>query len=268
MSKRFIYLATLLLCFGVSLNLQAQDEEASAASLYNQGLEKAKAKEYVAALDLLEKAIAKADPENETDAKVIRLAKRNGTRAAYGAGNFHRKAKDMDSALKAYETGIEYNPEYYSNYVGKAQVLNAKADPASVKFYLLASQKAAAADKAERAEGYASKAQNIIAVSWGKKEWDKTIAYANSYLEEKETADVHYYLASSLKAKGDSEKALEHVAKSIELAGDADASKFYMLKAETHEKLGQKSDAVAAYKMVKDAKYAERAKYKIGELGG
>ena len=84
MSKRLIYLSTFLLCFGLSLGLQAQ-EEASAASLYNQGLEKAKAKEYVAALELLEKAIAKADPENETDAKVIRLAKRNGTRAGRAA---------------------------------------------------------------------------------------------------------------------------------------------------------------------------------------
>lgn len=268
MSKRFIYLTTLLLCFGLTLNLQAQDEEASAASLYNQGLEKAKAKEYVAALELLDQAIAKANPDDETDAKVIRLAKRNGTRAAYGAGNFHRKAKDYEKALKAYETGIDYNPKYYSNYLGKAQVLNAQDDPAAVKFYLLASQKAAEADRAEKAEGYASKAENIIAVSWGKKEWDKTIAYASSYLEEKETADVHYYLASSLKATGESTKALEHVAKSIELAGDAEPSKFYMLKAETHEALGQKSDAVEAYKMVKGAKYAERAKYKIGELGG
>jgi len=267
MSKRIIYLSTLLLCFGFSMTVQAQDE-ASAATLYNQGLEKAKAKEYVAALELLEQALAKADPENETDAKVIRAAKGNGTRAAYGAGNFHRKAKAYDEAIKAYEKGIEYNPKYYANYVGKAQTLNAQKDPMAVKFYMQASQKAMEAKKEEKANDLSSKAENIVAVSWGKKEWDKTIAYANAFLEEKETADVHYYLAGALKAKGESTTALEHVAKSIELAGDADASKYHMLKAETHEKLGQKSDAVAAYKLVKAAKYAERAKYKITELGG
>ena len=131
-----------------------------------------------------------------------------------------------------------------------------------------ASQKAMESKKEDKANDLSSKAENIVAVSWGKKEWDNTIAYASAFLEEKETPDVHYYLADALKAKGESTKALEHVAKSIELAGDADASKYHMLKAETHEKLGQKADAIAAYKLVKAAKYAERAKYKITELGG
>lgn len=267
MSKCFIYLSTLVLCLGFSLGLQAQ-EEASAASLYNEGLEKAKAKDYVASLDLFKKALEVADPENENDAQVIKLAKRNGTSAAYGAGNVHRKAKAYEEALKAYETGIEFNPGYYSNYVGKAQVLDAQNDPMAVKFYIQAGNKAQASKKEDKALDLFSKAENTVAVSWGQKEWANTIAFASAYLEEKETADVHYYLANALKETGEAEKALEHVAKSIELAGDADASQYHMLKAETHEKLGQKQEAIAAYKMVSDAKYAERAQYKIGELGG
>lgn len=67
----------------------------------------------------MEKVIVKVDLENEIDVKVIWLVKCNGIRVVYGVGNFYCKVKDMDSVLKVYEMGIEYNLEYYSNYVGK-----------------------------------------------------------------------------------------------------------------------------------------------------
>jgi hypothetical protein len=52
------------------------------------------------------------------------------------------------------------------------------------------------------------------------------------------------------------------------MAGKADASKYYMAKAESLEAMGKTDAAVEAYKMVKDAKYSERAKYKAEELSG
>lgn len=269
MKKFSVLFLTTALVFGFSLMAHAQ-EEASAASLYNQGLEKAKAKQYVEALALMEQAIAAANPEDEKDAKVINLAKRNGTRAAYGAGVKHRKAKDYDAALAAFERGIEFNPDYYTNYKGKAQTLEAQGNTLeAVKAYITGGNVAVKTNKADKAAPLFSKAENIVAVTWGKKDWDNTIAYAQAIIEaEKESAEIYYYLADALQAKGQTSDAAEKVAKAIELAGEADTSKYYFLKAEIHEKQGQTAEAIDAYKKVKDAKYAERAKFKVDELGG
>ena len=65
--------------------LLAQDAPAeTAAGFYNDGLAKLKAKEYSAAYDQLMKAIEIADPEK--DAKVISLAKANGSISCYYVG--------------------------------------------------------------------------------------------------------------------------------------------------------------------------------------
>lgn len=269
MKKFSTIFLTIALVLGFSLASQAQ-EEASAASLYNQGLEKAKAKQYVEALALMEQAIAAANPEDENDAKVINLAQKNGTRAAYGAGVKHRKAKDYEAALAAFEKGIEFNPNYYSNYKGKAQTLEAQGNTLeAVKAYIQGGNVAEKTKKADKAAPLFSKAENIVALTWADKDWDNTIAYAQAIIEaEKETAEVYYYLADALQAKGQAGDGADKVAKAIELAGDGDASKYYFLKAEIHEKQGQTADAIDAYKKVKDAKYAERAKFKVDELGG
>jgi tetratricopeptide (TPR) repeat protein len=264
MTKGILFSA--LFSFILITGINAQDDAKTAASLYNEGLAKAKEKAYLEALDLMEQAIAKAtEEENE---QVIDLAKKNGTRAAYGAGNIHRKAGDHDQALAAFEKGIEYNPAYYTNYVGKAQTLEGKGSKKeAIIAYLAAADVAAKANKADKAAQYVKKSTNMIAKAKSAKDWANTQAYAEAFLEVKESADVHYYLASALKESGDSAKAIEHLDKACEMA-KGDASKYYYLKAQTHEKLGQKESAVAAYKKVTDAKYTEMAQYKIGELGG
>jgi tetratricopeptide (TPR) repeat protein len=241
----------------------------SAASLYNEGLAKAKAKEYIAALDLFEKAIAASNADEEKGAKIIRLSKKNGTRAAYGAGSTAKKAKDYATALAAYEKGIEYAPEFYSNYKGVAQCQNAMGDKATaIKTYLKAAELAEKAGKVEKAEPLVKKAANIVAVSRGKKDWDNTLAYAQAYLETNESPDVQYCLASAFHGKGDSAKAIEHVDIAIATSMDEDKSKYLMLKAEAHEKLGQKNSAVATYKQVTNSKYLEVAQYRANKLSG
>ena len=266
--KIFINLTTLLLLLGCSIALHAQDD-ASAASLYNKGLEMIKAKNYTEALPLMEQAIEAADPEAEADAKVIKLAKRNGAIAAYYVGNDQRKADDAESALATYDKGIAFSPGFYANYIGRSQALEDLDRTAeSVAAYIDAGEVSLKAKKADKAEKMYSKAENIIAVAWGDKKWDATAEYAMAFLEKKQSPEVHYYLAYAMKEKGNAEKALEHADKAIELANGSDASKYYMAKAESLEALGQSDAAVEAYKMVKDAKYSERAKYKVSELSG
>lgn len=125
MAKFKIIYTTLLLFLGASVMLSAQ-EEASAASLYNEALEKLKAKDYKAAYPLIQQSLEMADPENETDAKVIGLAKKNGAVATYRLGSTARKAKKYDVALTYFQQGIDWNPTNYTNVIGKSQALEGK----------------------------------------------------------------------------------------------------------------------------------------------
>ncbi|MCB9298690.1 MAG: hypothetical protein H6559_37075 [Lewinellaceae bacterium] len=262
--KHLNYLTTVVLLSGFSLALSAQE---SAASLYNTGLEQIKAKNYTEALPLMEQAIEAADPE--ADAEVVKLAKRNGAIAAYYVGNDQRKSDDFETALATYDKGIAFSPGFYANYIGRAQALEGLGKVTeSVSAYIDAGDVCIKSKKADKAEKMYSKAENVVAVAWGDKKWDATSEYAMAYLEKRESPEVHYYLAYAEKEKGNAEKAVEHADKAIGLAGEGDASKYYMAKAESLEALGQAEAAVEAYKMVKDAKYNERAKYKINELSG
>lgn len=267
MLKR-IFTLTLLVVVALA-SVQAQ-EEVSAAKLYNDGLEKAKSGEFEMAVDLMSQAIEKADPEDATDKKVIRLARGNGSRAAYGLGSKHLKAKEYDAAKAAFEQGIEFNPNYYGNYRGVATALEEKGMVTeAIGFYVKAGNIAVENPKtAERGESYLDKAENLIAIAWGKKEWDNVVDYTNALLAaEYETADTYYYAAAAYNGKGNAEKAIEMADKAISMT-EGDPSKYYFEKAEALEASGQKAAAVEAYKQVKAAKYAERAQYKVNELGG
>lgn len=269
LGTRAILLSAVFSLFFLSgIRAQEAATKVSAASLYNDGLEKAKAKEYVEALALMEQAIELAtEEENE---QVIRLAKANGTRAAYGAGVTHRKAKDYDKALAAFERGIEFKPDFYTNYVGKAQVLEAQGKLAeSVSGYLKAAEVATAADKADKADQFEKKTIAIMAKALVDDEFDQTQACAEAYLATRESPESHYYLGAALKAKGELSKAVEHLDKACEMAdNDEDKSKYFYVKGQTHEALGQTENAISAYKMVTDAKYRENAQYKVNELEG
>ncbi|MEN0004738.1 MAG: tetratricopeptide repeat protein [Bacteroidota bacterium] len=265
MTTRIVTSMVALFLF-VTIGVQAQDAP-TAASLYNQGLEKAKAKAYDEALDLMEQAIKTADPE--TDAKVIKLANRNGARAAYGVGFKKRKAKDFEGAIAAYKRGTEMNPNYVGNFKGLAQALEGSGEKAAaVKAYIEAGQLAEKGEKtAKNAPALFGKAENIVAVAYGKKKFTDAISYAEAHLELKETADVHYYLAASLLKKGQADKAKAHIDKAIELGAD-DVSKYQFTKGEIHEKLGEKDAAVAAYNAVGTGEYKDRAAYQVKQLTG
>ncbi len=268
MGRKLNLLVTIIAFLGFSVFSYAQDE-ASATSLYNSGLAKLKAKEYTEALGLLEQSMEKADPEK--DEKVLKLAKRNSAFACYYIGNQLRKEKKFDEALNTYSKGIDYSKAVYSNFIGRAQALEGKGEKAdAVKAYLTAAEMTKTAGKEERAVKLLSKAENFAGVAYGKKKYDEAIATGQVYLElGSPSANVHYYVAQALLKKGKKQEALEHANKALENAGeDADKSKFYFGQAEILESLGQKAKAVEAYKMVKDQKYGERAKYKVDQLSG
>lgn len=262
-------LSTLILLLAFTGISVAQEEDASAASLYNDGLTKLKEKDYSAALDMMAQALEAVDSTSETDMKVMALAQRNGAIAAYYSGSELRKAEDWDAAIEAYDMGISMNPDFYANYVGRAQALEGKGDDlTAVTAYIEAGKMAEKSPKnASKAESFYGKAENFAGIAYGNKEYDKAIELAQAFLELRESADVYYYLAASQLKKGQASDALPNATKAVELAVDMDDNgKFYMLKGEIHEALGQTADAIAAYQMITGGKYLERAKYQIDQL--
>jgi hypothetical protein len=268
--RRTIILAGVFAIFGLFTNtLSAQEEQqASAASLYNDGLGKLKAKEYDAAYELMGQALEAADSSSETDVKVMELAKKNGAIAAYYVGSGARKTDDYEKALESYQQGVDYNPGFYANYIGKAQALEGLDMMAkAVGAYQSAGAVCEKAGKADKAEKMYSKAENMVAVAWGDKDWALVKDMAEAYLEGGESAAVHYYLSDAMLSEGSKDEALMHAEKSIELTAEG-ADKYIMQKAEVLKSKGDTAGAIEAYKMITDSKYLERAKYEIGQLGG
>ncbi len=259
-----------LLCglFMLSLGFSTFAQDKTAGELYNEGLALLKAKDYVAALPLMEQALKLGQEAN--DEQVIKLCKKNGAVAAYRLGSTKRKAKDYEGAVAAYNKGIEINQGYYANYLGRAQVWSKQGDKvAAVKGYIEAAQVAGKAGKAEKEAEIYGKAENLVAVLYSKKKWDETLSASEALLAAYESADAHFYRAYAFNKKSKAADAKTHLDKAFDLAAEMseeDKAKYYMLKAGILEKAGKTDEAITVYKKVTGDKYLENAKYKIQAL--
>lgn len=253
---------------GLLTNVSAQD--ATAASLYNKGLASLKAKDYETGYPQIEEALKAAEAEGNE--KVVTLAKKNGAKAAYNLGAAKRKAKAYDEALTLFERGIELNPNYSSNYMGKAQALNGKGEKtAAVKAYIAAADLAEKSGKSERAVQLIKKAGSIVGKLYTGKDYAKAIEAGKAHLELKETHKVHYYLGQSFSKSKDNANAATHLAKAVEMAeasGSAAPDKYYWAQGNVLEVTGKKADALAAYKKITGEKYKANADFKVKELEG
>ncbi|GLR16142.1 tetratricopeptide repeat protein [Portibacter lacus] len=270
MSIQFKNLFALLIVFAFSLSLvSAQDAEASAASLYNDGLALLKEKKFAEGYDFMSKALEKATADE--DEKVIKLATKNGAVAAYSAGNAALKAKNYDEAMTFYQNGADMNPEYSSNFIGKGKVLNAKGDKVgAVEAYIAGAKVAKAAGDEKKVTEAKKRSKQAVGKLFAAKKYADAIK-AGKFVEEFENMpEVMYYVARCQVEEKDFQGALETAEKSIE-AGKATGKiedKFYVAKGLALEGLGKKSEAISAYKLVKEGDYKEQAEYKIKELGG
>lgn len=257
----------MLLVFLLAVSMvNAQDTATeTAAGVYNDGLAALKSKDYAKAYDLMLKAIKIADPTE--DAKVLKLAQGNGAFAAYYAGNDDAKAGKYEDAMMKYDKGIELSEKNYVNYYGKAKALDDQGMTAdAVSAYIKAAEVATAGNKADRAEKYLGRVENMIAVSYGEEKYDDAVAAAEVFLASHESKEVSYYLAKSLVEKGMASDAVSHAEKAHELGGAEDEGKYIVGLAEVYEAAGNKVAAADTYSKVPQGKYYDHAQYKAGQL--
>ncbi len=251
-----------------AITLTTQAQEKTAAGLYNEGLALLKSKNYEEGLALMEQALVKAEAKG--DEKIIGLGKKNGAVAAYNVGNAKRKAGALDEAMAFYQKAISLNPSYSSSYEGVARVLEKQGKvQEAVTSYLKSAKMALDAGKTKSSASRYKKVRIMIGKKYVAKEYDDAIAAGQAFIAQNDTdADVFYYMAQSYGKKNDFEAGVEHITKAIELAGENTPDKYLYAQGSMLEKLGKKSEAVAAYQKITEEKYKAQADYRIGELKG
>jgi len=116
----------------------AQEAE-TPASLYNQGLEFMKAKDYEKAFEFYKRALSIATPGE--DDQVIGLSNKNGAIAAYYLGSKLSKADKNEEAMQVLQDGIKMNPDFYANYSSMGSILNDQDEVVkAVEAYLKAAE--------------------------------------------------------------------------------------------------------------------------------
>jgi tetratricopeptide (TPR) repeat protein len=257
---------TLLLVSAFILGAgQLNGQEAKTASgLYNDGLALLKEKNYADALTTMKEALAKAEADGNE--KVIDLAKKNGAVAAYSYGNTKRKANAMDEAMSLYAQGIELNPAYSSNYIGKARAEAGKgmAEQAMTS-YMKAIEIATAEGKTKKVDEAKKRAKSLVTSAYNEKKDAEVVSLGKAFLAGSDNPDVHYYIGKSLMNQDQHSDAVTHFDKAL-VNPPAKKDRIIYAKAQSLEKLGKKSDAVAAYKMITDEKYKANAAHKISTL--
>tara|TARA_R110000737_G_scaffold259335_1_gene267900 strand:- start:68 stop:844 length:777 start_codon:yes stop_codon:yes gene_type:complete len=255
----------LLLAVFMGLSTFAQDEK-TAASLYNEGLAFLKAKDYAAGLPILEAALEKATVDSND--QIIGLAKKNGSIAASNLGNAKKKAGALDEAIALYNKGIEWRPEYGSNYRGLASATEAKGDIINaITQYITAGDITTASGKNKKGKKLYKKARNMVGKIYQSKDYPKAIEAGKAFLEVRENAEVAYYVCRANTESIADEEAITYADKAIEFSGAKVNDKYYVAKAKAYEKMGKNTDAVAAYKLVTGDKYKAQAEGKIKLLG-
>lgn len=262
-------LVRIVFCLSLSLFMfsfaNAQDAtEKTAAGLYNEGLALLKQKNYADGLVSLEAALAKA--ETDGNEKVIGLAKKNGSMAAYNLGNAKRKANALDEAAASYEKGISLNPSYPSNYIGSARVLADKGDKAgAMNGFLTAADKANAANDAKKSDEAIKRAKSILTELYNAKTHAKVIELGKVFLAKSPNPDVNYYVGKSMMETNAHADAVSFFDAAL-AANPSKKDRVIYAKAQSLEKIGKNADAVAAYKMITDEKYKANATHKIAQL--
>lgn len=267
--RNLLYLAITLV---FALPLMAQTEttsERTSTTAYNEAVEKMRGKDYTTAYTLFEEAIslASATEADSTSKKILRLANKNGAKAAYGYSIALKKEKQYEEMLTVATRGTEMDDDYYANYISLGQALDKTGKTGeSVNNYFLA---ATYSEQAERpADKIASLYRSGFLKMYKAKNFDRIIEEIGNYPNALSVADINYYAAKAFEAKGDSEKAIEHAVKASEIGENKKAiGKYYFYLGELYKNASKVGQAIEAYKQVPEGnRYYGQAQYNIEKL--
>ena len=107
------------------------------------------------------------------------------------------------------------------------------------------------------------------ALAMQNEDYDNVIAYANMFLAQSETPNIHFYLAATYNKKAQHQPALEHALKALELEKNrGEHAKITYEAALAYEGLAQFDKAVEYYQRAAVGPYKASAEHKIEQLSG
>ena len=263
---------SLFLAFGLLVGA-ATAQDAEVAKAYNDALGKAKAKDYTAAQAAFKQAHQLATQKGESD--IARKSQQYVNALYYNIGVSHTRAGDEAAALQAFEEGIQANADspnnLLKNHKGRATIIKKQGTPEeAMEAWLEVAQVAEDAGQIGELNKALDQAEYPVAQAMEQKNYDDVVTYGNMFLESRETANVHYYMAHTYNQRGQYETALQHAAKALELetrGGNAKA-KIKLEEATAYEGLGQFDNALSAYRQCQVGPYKATCDYKVDQLGG
>ncbi len=263
-------IVALFLSFTVVHAQEAEGEKKiTATSVYNEALALLKAKDFEAGLPLMKQAIELATTEENE--KVLKLAKKNASKASYSLGKAKYKAKAYDEAMALYKEGLGYDSLNVSNIAGMGAVLKKQGKALEATDYLVQSAMMyKEKGKTQRVDNTMKSLNSMTGKAYTTDKFDEAIMIGEKALAVGEHASISYYLSRCYLEKGDKEKALELASKAVEIGTKEEKieDKYYIAQAKAYAALGKKAEAIAAYEKVTGEKYLEQAQYQIGQLKG
>ena len=269
-------LTLLLLAVLLVAPASAQDYKEA----YNAGLVAAEAKNYAEALRKFTEAADGARAEGDSD--VQSRANRIIGQIEYTFGVRQTRSENYQQALTHFENGITRHPTYAKNFLGKALALKKleRIDDAMASF-----QQAIEVGNANADRGTARTAENAIREHYvylastalsrtangpTGADADEAMAHLDSmtgYVEA--DADVFYYRAVALNAKGQTADAIAAADQALELhrGSRTDKAKIYFVKGEAMMRSGNADGAREAFRNAAVGSYRASAEHFLEVLG-
>ncbi|MBO6576699.1 MAG: tetratricopeptide repeat protein [Rhodothermales bacterium] len=269
-------LTLLLLAVILAVPATAQDYKEA----YNAGLVAAEAKNYTEALKKFTEAASGARAEGDSD--VESRANRIIGQIEYSFGVRQTRAENFDAALAHFENGITRHPTYAKNFLGKALALKKmeRIDDAMAAFTQAVEVGNANADRATARKAESAVREHFVYVASTalsrnangatSADADEAIAALDQVAQYVEPdADVLYYRAVALHAKGQTADAVAAADQALELhrGSRTDKAKIYFVKGEALMRAGDADGARAAFQSAAVGSYRASAEHFLEVLG-
>lgn len=237
---------------------------------FKEAAEAVQNKDYETARDKFlesEKFAQKADNQ-----QLAQKAHNNAIKIQYNLGKLQLQQGNFDAAIAAYERGIEFAPDYPNNYFMKGYALKQQgnADEA-IEWY----QQAIDVAQEQGNTAIVSKANNNIAGIWlaragtafDNENYEEGLGYLDRATEFIEPdASMYYQYARGHNGLRNYEQALSYAQQGLEIVNrnnKQDLSNLYYEKGVAHKNLGQKEQAITAFKQVTAGPYQQNAQYEL-----
>lgn len=268
--KKLMILPIFVLFASASAFAQdAAPAEATATSLYNEGLAALKEKDNETGYTKMVAAWEKAKEENND--KVLSLAEKNGAIAAYKRGLDLLKEKNNDGALEVAEKGLEINSKYSSLYMIKGKALEEKEQLAGAMEAMMMYASISKEENDEKKLGDAlARSKNMLVRTYNDKKYEEVIQIGELLLATDKNSDAAYLVGKAYDETGNKEKSIELLNSSLEISTAASETiddKVYYALGLVYESAGMKEKAIEVLKKITDDKYKASAEYKVQQLG-